>query len=134
MARKIPNDSTTFESYIKKTDSTTESKQLLANELKDAFSFKISKSQGYDDISFKSPGYDDINLNVLIKCFSSFCEPLKYLLNPSIEKGIFPDDLKIAKVTTIYKAGDKRDLSNYRSISVLSFFLKFLKRIMYNRL
>ena len=102
-----------------------EPEQLLMNELKDAFfSLKIDKSSGYDDISF----------NVLKKCFSSFCEPLKYLLNPSIEKGIFPDDLKIAKVTPIYKAGDKSDLSNYSSISVLSFFLKFLKRIMYNRL
>ena len=42
----------------------------------------------------------------------------------SIEKGIFPDDLKITKVTPIYKADDKSDLSNYRPISVLSRFAK----------
>ena len=95
------------------------------NELKDAFfSLKIDKSSGYDDISF----------NVLKKCFSSLCEPLKYLFNLSIEKGIFPDDLKIAKVTPIYKTDDISNLSNYRPISVLSCFSKILERIMYNRL
>ena len=131
MARKIPNDSTTFESYINKTDSTTESKQLLANEWKDAFSFKINKSQGYDDISFKSPGYDDINLNVLIKCFSSFCEPLKYLFNLSTETGVFPIDLKISKGIPIWKADNK---SKNMPISVLPWFSKILKGIMYNQL
>ena len=125
LASKIPNASTTFESYINKPDSIMNTKQLSMNELKDAFfSLKINKS----------PGYNDISLNVVKKCFSSLCEPLKYLFNLSIEKGIFPDDLKIAKVTPIYKADDKSDLSNYRPISVLSCFSKILERIMYNRL
>ena len=56
-----------------------------------------------------------------------------YLIYQS-KKGIFPDDLKIAKVTPIYKADDKSDLSNYRPISKLSYFSKILERIMYNRL
>ena len=125
LASKIPNASTTFESYINKLDSIMKTKQLSMNELKDAFfSLKINKSPGYDDISF----------NVLKKCFSSLCEPLKYLFNLSIVKGIFPDDLRIAKVTPINKADDKSDLSNYRPISVLSCFSKILEWIMYNRL
>ena len=125
LASKIPNASTTFESYINKPDSIMKTKQLSMNELKDAFfSLNINKSPGYDDISF----------NVVKKCFNSLCEPLKYLFNLSIEKGIFPDDLKIAKVTPIYKADDKSDLSNFRPISVLSCFSKILERIMYNRL
>ena len=97
LASKIPNALTTFESYLNKPDSVMRTKQLSMNELKDAFfSLKINKSPGYDDISF----------NVLKRCFSSMCEPLKYLFNLSIEKGIFPDDLKIAKVTPIYEADD----------------------------
>ena len=95
------------------------------NELKDAFfSLKINKSPSNNDISF----------NALKKCFSSLCEPLKYLFNPSIKKGILPDHLKIAKITPIYKADDKSNLSNYRPIFALSSFSKILKRIMYNRL
>ena len=125
LASKIPHASTAFESYINKPDSIMKTKQLSMNELKDAFfSLKINKS----------PGYDDIGFNVVKKCFSSLCEPLKYLFNLSIEKGIFPDDLKIAKVIPIYKADDKSDLSNYRPISVLSCFSKILERIMCNRL
>ena len=90
LASKSPNASATFKSYINKPDSIMETKQLSMNKLKDAFlSLKINKSPGYRDISF----------NVLKKCFSSLCKPLKYLFNLSIEKGIF-------------------DLSNYRRTSV----------------
>ena len=56
------------------------------------------------------------------------------MFNLSIEKGVFPDDLKIARVTPIYKGEDSRDVSNYRPISVLPCFSKILERIMYNRL
>ena len=62
------------------------------------------------------------------------CEPLIYLFNLSIEKGVFPDDLKIARVTPIYKGEGSSDVSNYRPISVLPCFSKILERIMYNRL
>ena len=53
LASKIPNASTTFESYISKPYSIMETKQLSMNELKDAFfSLEINKRLGYDDISF----------------------------------------------------------------------------------
>ena len=45
---------------------------------------------------------------------------------------VFPDDLKIAKVTLICKVGDNGDISNYRPISVLPCFSKILERLMYN--
>ena len=47
---------------------------------------------------------------------------------------IFPNDLKIAKVTLIYKADNSSNISNFRAISVLPCFSKMLERIMYNRL
>ena len=66
--------------------------------------------------------------------FGELCEPLKYLFNLLIAKGIFPDDLKIAKVTPINKVDNSSNVSSYRSISVLPWFSKLLERIMYNRL
>ena len=75
-----------------------------------------------------------MSFNVIKKCFGELCEPLKYLSNLSIVKGIFPDDLKIAKVTPIYKADNSSNVSNYRPISVLPCFSKMLERIMSNRL
>ena len=42
--------------------------------------------------------------------------------------------MKVAKVTLIFKKGEKSSISNYRPISVFPCFLKILERIMYNRL
>ena len=56
------------------------------------------------------------------------------MFNLSFEKGIFLDRMKIAKVTPVLKEGDSADLSNYRAISVLLYFSKILKRLIYNRL
>ena len=47
---------------------------------------------------------------------------------------MFPDKLKITRVSPVYKAGDSSDLTNYRPISVLPCFSKILERIMYNHL
>ena len=44
---------------------------------------------------------------------------LAYLLNFSIQSGIFPDCWKIARVAPIYKDGSKKERSNYRPKSVL---------------
>ena len=75
-----------------------------------------------------------VRLNISKKAFGVLCEPLIYLFQLSIEKGVFSDDLKIAKVTPIHKAGDSSDMSNYRLMSVLPCFSNILKRLMYNRL
>ena len=123
LTNKIPNASKPFDSYITKANTGMESQPLSINELKDVFfSLKINKSPGHDGVSF----------NIKKKSFGELCEPLKYLFNLSIVKRIFPDDLKIAKVTPIYKAGNSSNVSNYRQIPVLPCFSKMLERIMYN--
>ena len=59
---------------------------------------------------------------------------LKHIFNISLGKGVFPDKLKIARVTPIFKKGNDTLITNYRPISVLPCFSKLLERIMYNRL
>ena len=51
---------------------------------------------------------------------------MTYLVNISIKKGIFPDELKIAKVYPIFKSNDEQYTTNCRPISVLNFFLKIV--------
>ena len=60
--------------------------------------------------------------------------PLKYIFNLSLQQGIFPENLKTAKVSPIYKKDEEFLLTNYIPISVLPCFSKLLERIMYNRL
>ena len=68
------------------------------------------------------------------KTYSSFIEPITHILNISITEGVFPNELKIAKVIPLFKSGDTMIFSNYRPVSVLPVFSKILERLMYNRL
>ena len=43
--------------------------------------------------------------------------------------GCFPAKLKVAKVIPVFKNYDKHLVTNYRSISVLPFFLRFWKKM-----
>ena len=51
-----------------------------------------------------------------------------------MQTGVFPEEMKIARVTPIFKGGEESDLGNYRLISVLCCLSKILEKIMYNRL
>ena len=55
-------------------------------------------------------------------------------MNLSINSGIVLARMKLARVVPLYKSGDKRLLSNYRPVSVLPVFSKFLDKAVYNRL
>ena len=50
-----------------------------------------------------------------------------------LKTGIFTEKIKIAKVSSIFKKGDKSILSNYSPISALPFYPKILERVIYNR-
>ena len=82
----------------------------------------------------KSPGFDGIRFTVFKSCFGVLYKSLLRVFNLSIVKGIFPDDLKISRVTPVLKGVDEKDLGNYRPLSVLPYFSKILEKIMYNRL
>ena len=60
--------------------------------------------------------------------------PLTHVFNQSLLNGYVPEQLKIAKVVPIFKAGNPNDMDNYRPISLLSTFSKILEKIMANRL
>ena len=55
-------------------------------------------------------------------------EPLTQIINLSIQHGIVPDGIKIARVIPIFIFDDQSLFTNYRPISVLVSFSKFLER------
>ena len=61
-------------------------------------------------------------------------EPFSVLVNHSITLGIFPEVLKVAKVIPVYKSSSRHNLTNYRSISLLSCFIKIFGKLLYKRL
>jgi len=81
-----------------------------------------------------SPGPDNIHPSA-IKIANNYISPiLVTLINYSFTDAIFPSILKQALVIPIYKADDKKDLTNYRPISVLNAFSKIYENIIKNRL
>ena len=74
-------------------------------------------------------GYDCIVGSIMKQCVDNYITPLTHIINLSIAQGYFPDEWKVAKVIPIFKDGDPQDIQNYRPISVLPFFLKYLKKI-----
>ncbi len=60
--------------------------------------------------------------------------PLKHVFELSLESGIIPSQLKIAKVIPLFKSGQKSSMNNYRPISLLCTFSKILEKIVYNKL
>ena len=78
----------------------------------------------------KAVGFEDLSCNIIIDGYDNI---LFHVFKITIQQGIFPDSLKIAKVTPILKSGDKDNISNYHLISILPVFSKVLEIIMYNR-
>ena len=59
---------------------------------------------------------------------------LAHVCSKSFECGVFPDNLKVAKIRPLFKAGDRSLFSNYRPISLLSHFSKILEKLFNERL
>ena len=59
---------------------------------------------------------------------------LHKLFNDSIEKSDFPQNLKLADITSVYKKNDLLDKTNYRPDSVLPAVSKIFERIMQNQI
>ena len=76
-----------------------------------------------------SPGHDKLPPFVAKACMDELIEPITHVVNESLKSGLFPSELKFARVVPIFKSGDPSLLTNYRPISVLSFFQKFLKKL-----
>ena len=87
-----------------------------------------------DSLKSSSAGWDSISTDIVKSCFPCFITPLTHVMNLSIAYGVFPDELKIARVIPIFKSGDSDVFSNYRPVSVLALFSKILERLMYVRL
>ena len=77
-----------------------------------------------------SPGWHNIPTLIAKHVIHCYIKPLAFLINQSLIEGVFPDELKLAKVIPVYKAGSSMKLSNYRLISVLfSFLQKSMKNL-----
>ena len=82
----------------------------------------------------KALGLYSFPVKILKSARQLLSKPLATIMNRSIESGIYPSKLKLAKVVPVFKSEDEVDPNNYRPISLLSIFNRIFEKLMYNRL
>ena len=87
--------------------------------------------------NLKKNGTTDVNSlsgNTLKKFFDEILIPFTDICNLSLSSGGVPNAMKVARVSPIFKKGQRHLMSNYRPISVLPYLSKILERIFEVRL
>lgn len=103
------------------------------------FIFPTTSSETEDEISKltsgKSTGPFSISVDILKLLKTVLSKPLEIIFNASFSSGIVPSDinLRLANIIPVFKKSSQTCLSNYRQISLLSVFHKWLEKLMYNR-
>lgn len=81
-----------------------------------------------------SMGIDCISTKVIKNICMHIAAPLAYIINLSVELGIFPENLKIGVVTPIFKKNDPLIIENYRGITVPTVLGKIVERVIYDKI
>ena len=81
-----------------------------------------------------SCGFDGISSKLIKIIEPAIIKSLTILINQVLNTGIFPDELKIAKVVPIFKKDDPTLFKNYRPISLLPTIAKVIEKIIFSQL
>ena len=124
LSKKIPQINKTLDQYFPSADTQINHHDLTLKEFETAYkSLKRNKTSGTDNI----------NCKIVLDIFEKLKSPLFFICRASLTETVFPDQMKFAKVSLIFKGGNNLQAENYRPISVLPLFSKVLEKIMYNR-
>ena len=125
MAKNIPEPSSTFRNpstsiinSIFLSPSTPNEVSLLIDQLRNR------KAVRHNDAETKFLKYSKSIISPVISDLFNLC----------IEKGIFPNCLKVAEVIPVFKNGDRDKPTNYRPISLLSQFDKVIEKMIFTRI
>ena len=121
-------NSSLFKQFYKKV--TNQSLQLKLTPVKEDYIYKELKTLN----SYKSTGIDNIPARFIRDGAKPLAKPITYLVNLSISTGIVPNELKLAKVKPLYKKNSKKDIGNYRPVSILCIISKILEKSVYTQL
>ena len=59
-----------------------------------------------------------------------FAEGICFYFKKSLENGLFPNCLKLANTTPVFKKGARTSKNNYKPVSILSVFSKILEKLL----
>ena len=105
----------------------------------DHFSFKkVSISEVEKELrelnSNKATIFGNIPTKLLKQSSKCCSDTLQKLFNDALRDGYFPDKLRRADVTPVFKKGDTTKAKNYRPVSVLPEVSKIFERVMHKQI
>ena len=72
----------------------------------------------------------DIPVKIIKANENFFAEAICFYFNKSLENGKFPNCLKIANITPVFKKDPRTSKNNYRPVSILPVFSKIFERLL----
>ena len=126
LASRIPKGKRPFKTYLRKIAVNS----FFINPVQESEIEKLISNLNKN----KSLGPRSVPIKILQNHVDVLKQPLTYSINFSFQQVIFPEALKTARVTPIFKKEDPLLPSNYRPISALSVFSKLYGKCMYSRL
>ena len=82
----------------------------------------------------KATTFNTIPFKMLIKTSNSSAEFVHKISNESVETGGYPDNLKLADITPVFKKKDPLNKINYRPVSVLPSVSKIFEKLLQHQL
>jgi len=77
----------------------------------------------------KASGYDEIPIKFIKKTSRQLSKPITKIVNQCIREQIFPENMKKANITPLYKKKDKLNKDNYRSVNLLVAVSKIMEKV-----
>ena len=102
LTRKIPNNEKIFQNFLTSHNEKMQFEELNWDEFEEALKSLKRK---------KAADFDDLRSNIIINTYDSLKNILLHVFKVLVQQGIFCYSLKISKVTSIFKAGDKDNVS-----------------------
>ena len=82
----------------------------------------------------KTTGIDGIPARLLKFCATPLCSPIHHLFTQCFEQSYLPLEWRTHMITPIHKSGDKRNVTNYRPISLVCCISKVLEKIIFDKI
>ena len=113
----------------------------IASEYKNRASFFfnfVSKEYVLTEIKMldvsKAIQESDIPVKIIKANENFFAETICFYFNKALENGKFPNCLKLANITPVFKKGPRTSKNNYRPVSILPIFSKIFERLLSRQL
>ena len=81
-----------------------------------------------------APGKDNISVKLIKYVHLEIIKPLKHIINLIFRTGKVPTQFKQSIIIPIYKSGQKRNIRNYRPISLINNLAKIFEKCLKDRL